>query len=328
MTLLYQVKVNWNGTKYLGMDIRINRAKRHVTLTMAGYIKKLLKRVCPEGIKGASTPARYTPPNYTKPGAQKATIDSSPFVSEAQTKLLQSVVGTLLYYSRAVDPSICTAVHQLGSVQTKPTENDMANMHRLLQYVSSHSNNGIRYYASSMILQLMSDASYLCRPKARSVCGGFSYLGPPDAINGPISCGSWMINCVCASVAEAEIAGGFQIAQAATHHRRILGELGYPQPPTLLRMDNTVALGLASGRMNAKRSKSMDMRFFWLVDRVAQQQFYVEHIPGCWNIADHFTKPLPKTKFYQFFPYIVINMDEEPKEPEQKSSMVTYPKDM
>jgi hypothetical protein len=45
-------------------------------------------------------------------------------------------------------------------------------------------------------------------------------------------------------------------------------------------MDNTVALGLAQGSLNAKRSKSMDMRFFWLVDRVKQKQFIVDHIPG------------------------------------------------
>ena len=56
LTQLYQVKVNWKGTKYLGMNIRINRAKRHVTLTMPGYITKLLQRVCPNGIKGATTP--------------------------------------------------------------------------------------------------------------------------------------------------------------------------------------------------------------------------------------------------------------------------------
>ncbi len=202
LTLLYQVKVNWLG-KYLGMDIRINRKDRHVTLTMNGYIRKLLQRVRPNGIKGAFTPAQYTPTNYANPGAQKATIDASPLASESDKKLLQSVVGTLLYYCRAVDPSICTAVHQLGSIQSKPTDNDMAKMERLLRYVSSHSNNGICYYASSMTLQLMSDASYLSRPKARSVCGHFSYLGDTTAINGPISCGSWMIDCVCASVAEA-----------------------------------------------------------------------------------------------------------------------------
>jgi hypothetical protein len=64
LTKLYQVKVNWEGSKYLGMDIRINRPKRHVTITMDGYIQKLLKRVRSDGIKGASTPAGYFPPNY------------------------------------------------------------------------------------------------------------------------------------------------------------------------------------------------------------------------------------------------------------------------
>jgi hypothetical protein len=295
---------------------------------MAGYIRKLLQRVRPHGIKGASTPAQYTAPNYAHPGAQKATMDGSPLASESDKKTLQSVVGTLLYYARAVDPSICTAVHQLGSVQSQPTENDMQKMDRLLQYVSTHPNNGIRYYASNMILQLMSDASYLSRPKARSVCGGFGYFGLPTAINGPISCGSWMIDCVCASVAEAEIAGGFQIAQIATNHRRIASDLGYPQPPTLLRMDNTVALGIASGQMNAKRSKSMDMRFFWLVDRVEQGHFIVDHIPGIWNIADHFTKPLPKTKFYQFCAFIIVNTDNELQQLKQKSATITFSKRM
>ena len=150
LTLLYQVKVNWLGNKYLGMDIRINRQDRHFTLTMNGYIRKLMQRVRPNGIKGASTPAQYTPPNYANPGAQKTTIDASPLASESDKKLLQSVVGTLLYYCRAVDPSICTAVHQLGSIQSKPTENDMAKMERLLRYVSSHSNNGIQCQRSSL----------------------------------------------------------------------------------------------------------------------------------------------------------------------------------
>jgi hypothetical protein len=93
-------------------------------------------------------------------------------------------------------------------------------------------------------------------------------------------------------------------------------------------MNNTVAIGLASGTMNAKGPKAMDMRFFWLVDRVAQQQFVVSHIAGIWNIADHFTKPLPKSKFYQFLPYIIVNMDNETPEPKQRSVTVTFPKEM
>ena len=327
LTALYQVKINWKGSKYLGMDIAINRKQRHVTLTMPKYIDRLLCKVKPEGVKGSNTPAIYTPPNYANPGAQRATIDASELASEDDKKLLQSVVGTLLYYSRAVDPSICTAVHELGSIQSKPSQNDMRKLDKLLQYVSKHRNIGIRFYASNMLLQLMSDASYLCRPKAASVVGLLAYLGSPHGINGPISCNSKMISCVVASVAEAELAGGFQIAQAAVHFRRILHDLGYPQPPTLLRMDNTVAIGIATESINAKRSESMDMRFFWLVDRVRQGQFVVKHVSGQWNIADHFTKPLPKaTTFLQFLYYLAINMDTETAVIPSKIQTITLPK--
>ncbi len=47
----------------------------------------------------------------------------------------------------------------------------MQKMERLLQYLSKHKDYGIRYYASNMQLQGQSDASYLSRPRAKSVCG-------------------------------------------------------------------------------------------------------------------------------------------------------------
>jgi hypothetical protein len=125
------------------------------------------------------------------------------------------VIGTLLYYSRTVDPSMLTAVHELGSVQANPTIKDMLKMERLLQYLFTHRNYGIRYYASNMQLQVQSDASYLSRPRAKSVSGVLFYLGTRKAINGSLACTSKMISCEVASAAEAELAAGFQQAQIA-----------------------------------------------------------------------------------------------------------------
>jgi hypothetical protein len=72
LTKLYKIKVNYKGNKYLGMTIQINRKARHVTLTMPGYVDKLLRRVKPEDIKGAHTPAIYIPPNYKTNVTQRA----------------------------------------------------------------------------------------------------------------------------------------------------------------------------------------------------------------------------------------------------------------
>jgi hypothetical protein len=95
------------------------------------------------------------------------------------------------------------------------------------------------------------------------------------------------------SVAEAELGAAFKNAQKAAEFRNTLEELGYPQQPTTIMIDNTVAEGLAADTINAERSKSMDVRFFWLRDRIQKGQFAVTHLAGKWNISELFYQVAP-----------------------------------
>jgi hypothetical protein len=122
-------------------------------------------------------------------------------------------------------------------------------------------------------------------------------------VNGPISCHSTVIPVVCSAVQEAEYAGLFAAARIADDERRILHNLGYPQPPTLLLCDNECAVGLANRTMTPRLSKSIDMRFHWLQDRIRQRQFRVQHVAGKDNVSDFFTKALPRLKHDQFAPF-------------------------
>jgi hypothetical protein len=135
-----------------------------------------------------------------------------------------------------------------------------------------------------------------------------------------------MIDCAVASVAEAELGSAFMSAQRAVQHRNTLADFGFPQPPTLLRIDNTVALGLADNKLNKKRAKSMNMRYFWLADRVRQGHFRVEHIADKYNIADHFTMTLPKQIFEVFVPFLMVNLHTGSKRPMAKTQTITMPK--
>ena len=58
--------------------------------------------------------------------------------------------------------------------------------------------------------------------------------------------------------------------------------------------------------MTPRLSKSIDMRFHWLQDRIQRGQFRVQHIAGDINIADFFTKALPRIKHNQFAPYCAL----------------------
>jgi hypothetical protein len=69
------------------------------------------------------------------------------------------------------------------------------------------------------------------------------------------------IDAVCSSVAEAEYASIFLNARKATVLCQTLSDIGYPQPPTPLSVDNKCAEGLANDTVKRRRSKAINMRF-------------------------------------------------------------------
>ena len=66
--------------------------------------------------------------------------------------------------------------------------------------------------------------------------------------------------------------------------------MGHPQQATPLKTDNSTATGIANKTIKQKRSKAIDMRFYWLCDRVQQGMFDVYWAPGLNNLADYPTK--------------------------------------
>ena len=96
-----------------------------------------------------------------------------------------------------------------------------------------------------------------------------------------------------ASAAEAEFGTIFINAQKAVPIRTTLIEMGWPQGPTPIQVDNSTAVGIANKTMNQKKSKAMDMRFYWINDRIKQEQFRVYWAPGPTNLGDYPSKHHP-----------------------------------
>ncbi len=260
-----------------------------------------------------SSPFIYTPPSYGSSEPQSPTsLDTSPPATPSQAKDLQIAVGYLLYYGRAVDLRFLPATCALASEQASSTSETMTRLDRLLGYAAAHPYGRKIFRASTMVLRSLSDASYLSRPRAGSVAGSHHFLGDhcDDArLNHPISTHSTRL-VVCSFVAEAEYAGLFAAGRIATNERQILEDMGHPQPPTPLFCDNEVAIGLATDTINLKMSKSLDMRFHWLWDRVRQGHFRIIFVPGKINVANFFTKALPVTRHRTLAPFLAIDPDD------------------
>jgi hypothetical protein len=299
----YDVKVDWQATKFLGMTIVHDRVARTITLSMPGYVEAALKRFnVVASSKPTISPAKYDPPNYGKPDLSIA-IDSSPPLAATGKLFIQEVVGTFLFYGRAVDNTMLTPLSKIATRQSTPTQDLMDITQHFLQYAATHPNAQTVFHASDMVLLIDSDASYLSENNARSRAGGFhrcvssSLLDSSTNSNGAIDSISCVIPSVVSSAAEAELAATFINAQSAVSLRTTLAALGYPQGTTKIICDNTTATGIANGTVKIRRSKAMDMRWHWIQDRTKQGQFKVEWRPGTDNKADFFTKTHPASHF-------------------------------
>eukprot|EP00957_Ditylum_brightwellii_P064394 4887596-Ditylum_brightwellii.AAC.1 len=92
--------------------------------------------------------------------------DDTPKLAKEQIREVQDIMGTKLFYGRAVDPTLDAALSSIASQQAEATEATRESCHQLLDYVATHPNATIRYLASNRILIVHSDASYLSASKA------------------------------------------------------------------------------------------------------------------------------------------------------------------
>ena len=98
---------------------------------------------------------------------------------------------------------------------------------------------------------------------------------------------------IVASATKEEYGTIFINAQTAVPIRTTLYEMGWPQGPTAIQVDNPTSVGIATKEFCQKKSKSMDMRFYWINGRIEQGQFRVFWRPGPENLGDYHSKHNP-----------------------------------
>ena len=92
------------------------------------------------------------------------------------------------------------------------------------------------------------------------------------------------------SAPEAEIAAAFLTVKDAMPMQTVLFEMGHAQPATPLHTDNCTAHGFLNETTKQKRTKAIDLRFWWLAHRARLNHFSIHWSPGSTNLADYFSK--------------------------------------
>jgi hypothetical protein len=253
LELKYIIKIDWSGTSYLGMTIHHDRITKSLSISMPGYIDRMVSEL---QIKRTTTtinsPITYVPPKYTSE-PQLELIGTTRTLTESERKFIQRIVGKLLYFAIAVDPTIELAVTRLASQQAAPTLTTLLDTNRLVEYVCQHPNPVITYRKSNMRLIIHSDASHNSETGSRSRAAAVFILGSadfkgtdvpllPNHINGCIATLTKIIPTVCAAASESEYAALFMSGQVGEGIRQTLHDLGHQQlDATTIVYDNEIS---------------------------------------------------------------------------------------
>jgi hypothetical protein len=217
------------------------------------------------------------------------------------------------------------AIGTIATQQTNATTATMKAITKLLNYCATYPDAVVRYYSSDMILWIESDALYLSETKARPRAASYHYLSnkppnpnqPPAPTNpSPPMNGAIIVPCkvmreVLSSAYEAELAALFYNGKEGAPICITLKELGHKQPPTPMVTDNSTASGIAKESVKQKRSKAMDMQFYWTRERVRKNQYHVYWWRGSTKRSDYFTKHHPPKHHVAMRPAYLLELNQD-----------------
>ena len=105
----------------------------------------------------------------------EAVLASAKFGNE-DTKSIQQATGTFLYCARAVDATMLLALSAIASDQVASTAETMKKILRFLDHVTTHLDAILIFSKSSLMLNVHSGTSYLCKSKVERRAGGNFFL--------------------------------------------------------------------------------------------------------------------------------------------------------
>jgi hypothetical protein len=116
------VKYNMAGNKFAGMDIEWDYAAHRCRISMPDYISTLLLKLKhPHPTKPRLFPYKCLPISYSAKYHITPDPDSSKLLDASRKCRIQEIVGSLLYYVRAVNNKLLVALSAIAARQAKAT---------------------------------------------------------------------------------------------------------------------------------------------------------------------------------------------------------------
>ncbi len=276
---------------YLGMVLDYSKPGK-VMIHMKDYVERIvtefpyLEEV--EKMKPAQTPA----------GEHLfMTMDNGEKVSPDKAKEFHTTVAKTLFVCKRSRPDLQPTVPFLCSRVKSPDVHDWKKLLRLLKCMQSTKDMVLTLEASGkdgvIVCKWFPDAAFAVHPDFKSHTGGVLTLG-----KGAVNTLSQKQKLNTTSSTEAELVGAHDVLPQALWTRYFLEEQGYTCD-TVVYQDNTSAIQLEQNgtESSSKRTRHINVRFFFMKDCVDRRLLKVEYCPTEDMLGDFPSKPLQGSLF-------------------------------
>lgn len=249
-----------NLERYLGLDIKRDRAQHTIHVSQASYTASI--------IKDFGHLATHSNVPLSCPIQEDTQYTPTP----TEIQLYQQIIGKLMYLACQTRPDIHFAVIHASRHATKLSPDAWRAIHEILGYISRTPTHGITIQgknSNEIQLQQYSDASFATGTNGRSISGRITLL------NGtPIAWQSKQQTMVATSTCHSEYIAAYEATLQAIPIQDQLQEIVTPLsislPPPLLCVDNTAAIATANKGILTHQNRHFITKYYWLHEQIEQ----------------------------------------------------------
>ena len=274
---------------YLGMNLDYSE-KGKVKFEMNDYIARMVDESSLQLTAEDTVPTPATESLFAQ--------DNSEPLERARADEFHTIVAKGLFACKRARPDIHPTIAALCTRVQQPTESDWSKLVRLLKYCNGTRNDCLTLSADDLlVLKWYGDASFAVHSDFKSHSGGVMTMG-----GGAIQSHSRKQKLNTRSSTVAELAGVDDFMSPILWTRLFLEAQGVPIKENVLYQDNKSAILLEKNgkRSSGKRTRALNIRYFFVTDQVEKGNLTVEYCPTGEMWADYMTKPLQGALFEKF----------------------------
>jgi hypothetical protein len=276
---------------YLGMKLDYG-IKGQCAVTMFEYLEE-----CIEAYDQA-TSHKHRTRTCAAPADLFVVQEDSEKLSKKKGEQFHSIVAKVLFATKRARPDTGPPVSYLTTRVRESNRNDWSKMAHMMEYIRKTKRLPLILRADgSGMLKWYVDASHGVHPNMRGHTGGGLTMGTGFPITA-----STKQKLNTKSSTETEIVGVDDLMPGILWSRLFLEAQDYGVVENIVYQDNKSSILLEkNGKSSSgKRTKHINMRYFFITDRVAKGDVTLQWCPTGDMTADFFTKPLQGALFRKF----------------------------